>query len=167
MVFMSLVVVCIISRYISAKQKLISDIWQIYDKYLMYMWQIYLTEIFEQGDGCDVAVAGCKHMAGCPWCGGNFLTNHHLSNFPSPRHWGLWQSCDEAVSHQTTKTTPHIFQETTFRPSHISHLGLCGIKICLLPRFGFVRYGPSCISLILWSVFVCAAVIRDLLSIFS
>ena len=30
-------------------------------------------------------VVWCKHMAGCPWCGGNFLTNHHLSNFPSPR----------------------------------------------------------------------------------
>ena len=57
----------------------------------------YLSYIFEERDGCDVV--GCKHMAGCPWCGGNFLTNHHLSNFPSPRHWGaalLWQSSDEA-----------------------------------------------------------------------
>ena len=90
-----------------------------------------------------------------------------FQTFPVQGRRGI-EACDRAVTRlfpTKTKTTPHIFQETTYLVE--SYLWPCGIQICLLPGFGFGRRGPNCISLILWSVFVCAAAIRDLLPIFS
>ena len=62
------------------------------------------------------------------------------------------EACDRALTRllpTKTKTTPHIFQETTYLPSHRSDLCACGIQICLPPSFGFVQCGLNCTGLIL------------------
>ena len=83
-----------------------SDIFVISDKYMTAGWQIldwYPDKRYLNKEMVVMFDANIWPSSSRGWCGGNFLTNHHLSNFPSPRqegHWGLWQSCDEAVSHQ-------------------------------------------------------------------
>ena len=84
----------------------LSDIFVISDKYITAGWQIldwYPDKRYLNKEMVVMFDANIWPSSSRGWCGGNFLTNHHLSNFPSPRqegHWGLWQSCDEAVSHQ-------------------------------------------------------------------
>ena len=83
-----------------------SDIFVISDKYMTAGWQIldwYPDKRYLNKEMVVMFDANIWPSSSRGWCGGKFLTNHHLSNFPSPRqegHWGLWQSCDEAVSHQ-------------------------------------------------------------------
>ena len=144
--------------------------WQFYDKYLMYIWQICLTKMFEQRDGCDVAGGLMQTYGRLPVMRRKFSDKSSSFKLSQSKAGGGIEACDRALTRlfpTKTKTTPHIFQETSYLPSHSSNLCPCGIQICLLSSFGFVRCGPNCISLILWSVFVCAAVIRDLLPIFS
>ena len=83
------------------------------------------------------------------------------------RHWGLWQSCDEALSHQNQNHSTYFPRNIISAESQLkfvsvrdSDLFAVQLWICSVwPKL----YFPDIVS----SVFVCAAVIRDLLPIFS